>query len=295
MSTKAGIEILECDPTTSIIILLGKSADFNVSKEILSICEGLSKPVIALFIGSEEIPSVQKNIITVSSIEQAAFMANELIRVGGEGDKEKLNRTLKVVVKHPDQVFGFTEEINALTLKEVSNLGVEQKYCRGLFCGGTLAYEASNILNGSIDIKTNFPFRDAPRASNPMALKGNAIIDLGADEFTVGRAHPMIDPFMRNKMLERQINDDEVALIFFDVILGFGSHPDPCKDLVRVIKSGDNKKVFLAHICGTESDPQILSSQQEMLEDSGVLVLDSNAKMARMVKMIMSEINHGGY
>ena len=52
-------------------------------------------------------------------------------------------------------------------------------------------------------------------------------MDLGDDVFTRGRPHPMIDHRLRNERIVREAGDPEMAVILLDVVLGFGSHPDP--------------------------------------------------------------------
>ena len=63
--------------------------------------------------------------------------------------------------------------------------------------------------------------------------QGHTLIDLGDDVFTRGRPHPMIDHRLRNERLLQEAADPEVAVILFDVVLGYGAHPDPAAELPR--------------------------------------------------------------
>jgi hypothetical protein len=115
----------------------------------------------------------------------------------------------------------------------------------------------------------------------------DSIVDLGEEEFTAGRAHPMIDPTIRRMRLVEEAKDPEVAVILMDIMLGYGSHPDPAGAMVgaveeaRKIAESDGRVLpVLAHVCGTEQDPQPRSEQEAKLKHAGVLVLPTNALMA---------------
>jgi FdrA protein len=130
---------------------------------------------------------------------------------------------------------------------------------RGLFCGGTLCAEAEIVL------------RDH-------GIEGD-LIDLGDDEYTRGRPHPMIEPALRNEHLEKALRDRSVGVILLDVVIGYGAHADPAGVVARVVKG--SKKLVIASVTGTESDPQVYSRQVDALEKAGVVVAESNAQAAR--------------
>ena len=48
-------------------------------------------------------------------------------------------------------------------------------------------------------------------------------MDLGEDEFTQGRLHPMIDPALRNRRIVQAARDPSTAVILLDYVLGYGS------------------------------------------------------------------------
>jgi FdrA protein len=121
-------------------------------------------------------------------------------------------------------------------------------------------------------------------------------LDLGNDEFTVGRAHPMIDPSLRTEIIANGIGE-EVAVLLFDLVLGYGSHQDPVSEmldaLVTATKKAQEKGRYLAmicSICGTISDPQDYRLSKKRLEDIGVIVADSNAQAAYLAKEILTSI-----
>jgi FdrA protein len=128
---------------------------------------------------------------------------------------------------------------------------------RGLFSGGTLAHEAHLGLSAVLP---------------PGRFK---IIDLGADEFTVGRLHPMIDQDLRLRRLRQEAADPEVGLILLDVVLGEGAHADPAGELGPAIVEVRARRPDLdvaAVVIGTGEDPQDLAQQIETLERAGARV-----------------------
>ena len=129
---------------------------------------------------------------------------------------------------------------------------------RGLYSGGTLCGEAAAIVGRG------------------------TFTDFGADEYTQGRAHPMIDQSLRLEHLAAAGQDQEVTAALLDVVLGFGAHPDPAGELAPAIEAVD-KHVIVA-LCGAAGDPQGLDAQRERLEAAGAAVVRSNALAARLAK-----------
>jgi hypothetical protein len=113
-------------------------------------------------------------------------------------------------------------------------------------------------------------------------------LDMGADEFTVGRPHPMIDQSVRVQRLMQEAADEHVAVVLLDVVLGYGAHPDPAGELAEAIREarkraegqGGTMPAIVASICGTERDPQELEEQRRKLVDAGVIVAPSSATAA---------------
>jgi FdrA protein len=125
---------------------------------------------------------------------------------------------------------------------------------RGLYSGGTLCGEAERI-----------------------AGRGT-FTDFGADEYTQGRAHPMIDQSLRVEALRAA----REPVLLLDVVLGYGAHPDPAGELAPVIADLD-AHVIVA-LCGAAGDPQGLDAQRARLEEAGAVVTRSNAHAARLAK-----------
>jgi len=170
-----------------------------------------------------------------------------------------------------------------------------QKYLRGLFSGGTLAAEALVIWEetpgdvfSNVAVDPRLKLRDATRS------EGHCAVDLGEDEFTVGRPHPMLDNDLRIRRLMQESADPEVAVVVLDVVLGYGAHPDPASELGPAIRrareratSDGRELLIVASVTGTEGDPQGLSRQVQALEEAGAVVASCNAAAARLAGFIV--------
>ena len=158
---------------------------------------------------------------------------------------------------------------------------------RGLFSGGTLCSEAAAILAERLGtVHTNAPAGRARRLEGPPS--GHAVLDLGEEEFTRGRPHPMIDPAARAERLAEEAADPDVGVILLDVVLGYASHPDPASVLVPPIREALAARPQLAvvgYVLGTEADPQVRSRQAAALEDAGVRLAGTNAAAARLSRV----------
>ena len=111
--------------------------------------------------------------------------------------------------------------------------------------------------------------------------QGHAIIDLGADEFTRGRPHPMIDPTVRDDVLGKALVEPDTGLILLDIVLGYGSHEDPAGHVVRCLEATETEPpVVVASVTGTDDDPQNRKAQIAKLEAAGVLIAPTNADAA---------------
>ncbi|GAF79939.1 unnamed protein product, partial [marine sediment metagenome] len=114
------------------------------------------------------------------------------------------------------------------------------------------------------------------------------------DEFTRGKPHPMIDPYVRQERILSEAKDKETAIILMDFVLGFGSNPDPAGEMIPYIqKAGkiaakDGRHIcIISSVCGTEEDPQNIIGQEKKLKEEGVIVMPSNAQAVRLAAAIV--------
>ena len=130
-----------------------------------------------------------------------------------------------------------------------------------------------------------------------MVSREHTIVDLGEDEFTVGRLHPMMDNDLRIRRLTQEADDPEVALILLDVVLGYGAHPDPAAELAPAIaqaravaeEAGRHLEVVVV-VVGTDEDPQNMAAQVARLEEAGAAVFASNEEAARTVVRLLGSL-----
>src|SRR5206468_11526812 len=148
----------------------------------------------------------------------------------------------------------------------------EQRFVRGVYSGGTLAWEARSILDATLgDV--------APGVTGTGS--GHRVVDLGEDIFTVGRPHPMIDGAVRREWIAREAADPATAVLLLDVVLGYGAHRDPAGELRPVVEEARRAAnaagrglAVIASVTGTEQDPQRRSAQVPALRRAGVAVMD---------------------
>jgi FdrA protein len=161
---------------------------------------------------------------------------------------------------------------------------------RGLYSGGTLAQESRIVAGNTLGhIGSTAPLRRGlPDASG----LGHVVIDLGGDQFTTGRPHPMIDPSLRIALLAQQAADPHVAALLLDVVLGHAADPDPAARLAPAIRaaldngSSRHRLQVVIALCGTSADPQGRDAQAAALTAAGATVFASNAAAARAAAAI---------
>jgi len=279
------IDALEKDPETTVIAIVSKPPDPNVLRALLEhITLKTEKQYVTCFLGPEsyEIPGRARGRVRSTKTLHACF-------------SEAVRSTYPE--RHAKIMSSFTipqSDLKALAAEASKGLREKQKYVRGLYTGGTLAYETLIILGRLVgDVYSNAPIDSRLKLPNSYQSVKDSIIDLGEEEFTAGRAHPMIDPTIRRMRLVEEAKDPETAVILMDIMLGYGSHSDPAGAMLSAI--ADAKKIaesdhrtlpILAHVCGTEEDPQPLSEQESKLREAGVQAFRTNATMAVAGAMI---------
>jgi FdrA protein len=276
-----GISLLAADPATKIILLVSKPPSPSVAQQVLDMAAKSNKPVIVDFIGAKDEKIGKPGIHVAHTLEEAASMAVSLSK-GMQANP--LPETLS-----SDQLIKARQA--------AAQLKPEQKYLRGLFSGGTFCYETLLLLNQRIGaVYSNTALKEDKKLADVWLSQKHTVIDLGDDLFTQGRPHPMIDFRLRNERIIQEAQDPEVAVILLDVVLGYGSNGDPAGELLpaiaeanRVAAKTGRKVIFVASVCGTDSDPQNLTRQEQSLLQVGVLLTDSNAQAARLAGEIVMQ------
>ena len=189
--------------------------------------------------------------------------------------------------------------LEVLAQEECAKLAPEQRYLRGLYSGGTLCYEAMEILREQgIDTWSNIALKPARLLEGGQPSRDNTLLDMGEDFFTNGMSHPMIDFRQRVERMEREAASPEVGVLLLDCVGGYGTHEDPAGELAPAIRQAKERTAregrhltVIASVTATEADPQVRSRQRAALEAAGALVLPSNAQAARLAARIVRTMN----
>lgn len=271
---RQALELLSRDPQTKVIVLVSKPPAPGVADEVLKLARQAGKPVVVNFIARANSATRLDNLYFVNSLDAAAELAVELAEKGTDESEPELG---------------------------LERFAPGQKYLRGLYSGGTLAYEAQHILAGYLPrVYANAPINKELKMPNANISQEHCIVDLGEDEFTQGRLHPMMDNDLRIRRLLEEADDPSVAVIMLDVVIGFGSHPDPASELAPAIEKARAKAQaagrFLevaAVVTGTDTDPQVLQAQIDQLQAAGVWVSTSNEAVVRYVGRLLRALEGG--
>lgn len=276
ITARMGLDLLERDPETRVIVLISKPPDQGVAESILDYARTLTKPVIVNFIGYKTNLREIDNLYFTTTFDDTAAAAVALDNEVSEKESDLL----------PD----------------LDRFDPQQRYLRGLYSGGTLAYEALLVLDAYLpQVYSNAPIHKEYHLQDSLVSQGHTIIDLGEDEFTVGRLHPMMDNELRIQRLEKEAADPETAVILLDVVLGYGSHPDPAGELAPAIAAARESAAeagrfleVVVTLTGTDADPQDRDSQRERLEGAGARVFLSSDSAVRFAGRILKALEGKG-
>ena len=266
ISMLSGLAALAADPATKVIVLVSKPPAKEIAESILAEARRAKKPVVVNFLGSDPAAISGGNLRGVETLEDAARTAVGLL--------PKIALPVEAKKSRPPKTAKFKSG---------------QQFIRGLFSGGTFCYEATLLLQRALgEVWSNSPVGKAKKIPDAWKSRGHTLVDLGEDEFTRGRPHPMIDHRLRNERLLVEAADPEVAVVLLDVVLGYGSHADPAAEMVPVLekaqaiaKKGKRNLAVVGHVCGTDADPQGYVRQSAALAAAGMLLASSNAEAAR--------------
>ncbi len=279
ITTIQSIELLEADRQTKVIVVISKPPAPGTMEKVLGVARRCRKPVVVNFLGTDVSPRMLGKLRSANTLEDAARIACELAGLKPRSEAGAIPR-----------------ETISVALAEHKKLARSQRYLRGLFSGGTLCYESESILQQLLgDVHSNAPINHENKVPGDAPSRMHTCIDMGAEEFVEGRAHPMIDFSLRNMRILQEARDPETAVLLIDVELGYGSNADPAGQLVPVIrkakslaeKAGRHLPV-VASVVGTEGDFQGLASQEKALSEAGVLIMPSNAQATRVSALIAS-------
>ncbi len=252
------------------VVLVSKPPGDLAMARVIDACAPLlarTVPVVAAFVGID--PELASKRLVATGVVVASSLANAADRVA-----ELLKSSKPIDSKHAEDIG--TQPIDSALLV-FARQSPTRRLVHGAFCGGTFCREAEHLL-ASVGIRAA---RDG----------GHSLIDFGDDEFTIGRPHPMIDPQLRDARVRWALEQPDTTVVLVDVVLGHGAAPDPIGGLIRIVGplgGNEDRAIVVAHVCGTDDDPQCRRVIVDRLRHAGVVVADSNADavavVARLVK-----------
>jgi len=250
LMTLAALDALEADSATKRIVVISKPPAPVVMEKVVARAERCRKPVVLCLLGAAA-RAARRGVSCVRTLEAAAAAMSG---------------------RRPSR-----------SAARAAHAPARRGWIRGLYSGGTLCAEAQIVLmDEGHAVESNAPVPGARR----LARGGGAhrLIDLGADEYTRGRPHPMIDPALRNEQLARVLRERGVAAVLLDVVIGTGAHPDPAGMIAQVLRgAGPRRPAVIASVTGTDADAQGYARQVATLRAEGAIVARSNAEAARIV------------
>lgn len=275
ISMLMGIDALENDLDTEYIVLISRKPADSVLTKLLARVKECRKPVVACIMGADR----------------------ELVEASGAVFADNLDECAQKILGLLGKELGFDtdEQITALAREAIEGMAPNQKYVRGLYCGGTYCDEAMKTMQEKIgDIYSNAPLRPELQLADSFVSVGNCVVDYGEEEFTVGKPHPTLEPSMRVPGIVKEGADPDVAVILLDFILTPAANIDPVgtsikalKDAMDQAKARGGKLAAVASVLGTDADLQNVTLQRQKLRDAGVYVCKSNRQAAQLAGEIV--------
>lgn len=273
ISMLTALDALAADSATDVIVLISKPPAASVAETVLERAASAGKPVVVNFLGSSlEAP---QGLTVVPTLEGAA---QEAVRLA-------TGREVEVTRTHDEHSVD----------ERLSGMGESRRWLRALFAGGTFAFEAGLVLEPKLGEIARSVEHYAPGTA-PKLPRQHLVLDLGDDQFTVGRPHPMIDPTARIEFIKAAAQDPETAVILLDVVLGYGAAPDPAGDLAPAIAEATAQPggpLVVAFVVGTPADSQGLAAQKQKLVDAGAVLAESSTDAERLTAELLTTTKLG--
>jgi FdrA protein len=283
------LDALVDDPGSEVIVLISKAPASETAERMFETIADCPKPVVVSFVGADAEGVAEAGAIPAASLEDAARIAVHIAQNGPDASVPNFPLLARELA-----------EVTALVERESEGMDPAQCRVRGLYSGGTLCSEALFLLERLTGdaVYSNIAKSNEHRLVSAYRSQGDCCVDLGDEEFTKGRLHPMIDPTIRQLRLLQEAGDASVAVVLLDVVLGFGSHPDMAGALVpaiteaKAIAQAEGRRLsVVATVVGTDLDPQNWKWQVSRLERAGVSVWPSNAQAVAFAALVARRLD----
>jgi succinyl-CoA synthetase alpha subunit len=303
------IDAVAADPAVEVLVLVSKPPAERVLSEVTARvakhrADGrLRIPVVTAFLGAPPEPLRAAGLEPAATLAGAASLA--VAHLTARSEPDPLDASLAVPAATTPAASPTVPDAGEATgAAEAHRItAADRQYLRAAFCGGTFAYEAQLLWQAhGIVAASNCPVVGNPHIGATRSLAwpaAHSAIDFGADELTVGRPHPMIDPAVRDEAVVQAWSDPTSAVVVFDVVLGHGGAPDPVASLLERLDSlgpGVTAAVqTIAHVCGTDADPQDRRRIIGDLRAHGITVAASNADAAACAAVALGRGGRGAH
>lgn len=276
------LALLEADPETRVIGLISKPPAPATARKIFERLRACKKPAVIQFIHCPPELAAESGAQVSAGFEETALRCLSLAQgkpYAPESAEERLARLLP------------------LARKAAAGMAPEQRYLRGLYCGGSLAEETLEIAQGVLGpMYGNIAFDKERMLEGTGKSRGHCLIDMGAEEFTLGKPHVAIDPAPRLERFVQEARDPETAVILLDFLLGYALCEDPAGRIAPVIQAEieraekeGRRLCVAASICGSDLDPQNREKQEETLRNAGALVFGNNGEASLFAALAARE------
>lgn len=295
-----GLQLLAADPATRVIVLVSKPPAPAVAGRLLAEARALGKPLVAWLLGVPMPARRVGNVWFAATPADAAELAHSLARheeassPGFDGAAADETASSPVSAGPGARAAGSrlldggaTDSLPVME-RPVVHAGPDGapppgRYVRALCGGGTLATQLVAGLQLLCDpLYSNVALRPEQHLDDPRTSRAHCVVDMGADELTAGKPHPMLDAQPLAERIALEAADSEVGLLLFDVVLGDGTNADPAAVLGPAVEAareraaGEGRPLtVVALLQGTSGDPQDLEAQAARLTDAGALVCRS--------------------
>jgi len=273
------VEALAADGKTEVMLLVAKPPAPAVQEKLGRLLRRVGKPAVIVFLGGQAGTAKGKNVYEAGTLEEGALLAVALWRA-------------EPVEKVRERLAGRAVELKERARAIVGNLQPTQKYVRALYTGGTFCSEAQVICRGRLPgLHSNVPLPGVAKLASSLQSERHTFLDLGEDEFTAGRLHPMIDFSMRRRRMLQEAGDPQTALLLLDLVLGYGANRDPLPEIIPALRAcrdaaGGRHLPMIFSVTGTERDPQQRSRVVAGLQENGAEVLEANAAAGRLALFV---------
>lgn len=247
ITTLAALKRLEDDPGTEVIALIAKRPGPETRKRLAEAYTRIGKPVILRYLGVTEYG------LELEAGARVAMDITELSRLAAQQLAPMLDLSA----------------IDEDTPSFQAPVYTQNGCIRGVFSGGTLCFEAMEIIERELGctVKSNIERMSGPSGIGPAPESGedssprphthssdapslpgaagalpedffsggHIFMDMGAPAFTIGRPHPLISPEPKMERLYAELMDPDVAVVLTDIVLGYGVFTTQASYLVQTM------------------------------------------------------------